>query len=246
MSRKPRATRAPKNPLLAAARLDDLVQMRFKVASWVSALLNDEAGLTRALVPETDALRLWGYASEDAFVRIAFKFNKAMKPKRTIRPPELILHVLGKNVGDLIDFITTRLLYQPVVPDQPVPVIDGAVAAGESNRLAGKISADLIAVGGSLRDKIETFAISILQPAYLQVDASTGLSRFADKNTLIGLALAFISRVANGYFSRPIARDELKFPWRRYDAFPKQKDPEATVTTLVQFFLALINAALRK
>jgi hypothetical protein len=246
MPKTARTKRAPTNQLRAAVKLDDLVKIRAKTASWVGGLLSGPAGLTQAPVPEADALRLWGYGSEESFVRIAYKFNGAMKPNRSIRPPELILHVFGKTVGDLIDFITGRLLYQPAVLDPPLPIIDEPVAATESNLLAKDISADLTVAGGTLHGKIMNFALSILQPAYLPVEKDTGLSRFPDKNTLIGLALAFIGRAASGYFSRPIPRDQLEFPWGKYDGFPKQADPEATVTTIVDFFQNILEQALRK
>jgi hypothetical protein len=241
-----RTKRAPTNQLRAAAKLDDLVKIRAKTASWVGGLLSGPAGLTLEPVPEAEALRLWGYGSEESFVRIAYKFNSAMKPKRSIRPPELILHAFDKNVADLIDFITGRLLYQPSVLDQPLPVLDAPVATAESNLLAKGIPADLAFAGVTLRDNILNFTLSILTPAYLPVEKNTDLSRFPDKNTLIGLALAFIGRAASGYFSRPIPRDELEFPWGKYDGFSKQKDPEATVSTIVDFFLNILEQALRK
>jgi hypothetical protein len=227
MTKKPKAIRKPTNRLLAAAKLKDAVAVRLAVAAWLGDLLNDEAGLAPGAISDTDDLRLWGYASEEMLVRIAFKFNTTMKRQRTIRPPDLILNVSGKTVGDLIDFIVGCLLRQSVSP------------AG-TNSLSDHISVDLTLAGESLLDKIVDFVMETLEGGYKGIARNSPLSYFHDNGaTFNRLAGTFVSEAGDGRFKGLIDANKLTLP----DYMGEATKAGATVYTISKYFLARAKLA---
>jgi hypothetical protein len=223
MGKGSRSRRAPTNQLLAAAKLTDASQVRSKVAVWVSGILNDNAGLAQEQIPDSDALHLWGYGSEEALVSIAFKYNTTLKRKGSIRPPDLILNVAGRTVGDLIDFIASRVSAQPL-------------SSAKTSELDGEVFIDLTAVGGNLFERIQRFTLNFLSSGYTAVTPKTPLGVFRDGRTLDILAGAFADEVKYGtLFSGLIDSARLRLPQIEY--FPVIGAKGATVSDVIQFFL---------
>jgi len=106
-------TRFPLGQLLEVPASKSDAEVRTAIALWITEMLNDKAALpTDSAVAETDPLKFWGIAAEDALFQIAAKFNREMSGVKFLRPPDLIVEVLGRTVADLIDFIA-RLFVHP-------------------------------------------------------------------------------------------------------------------------------------